>query len=308
MSERVQVSHQGRVAISVIVPAYNASDTIENCIDSIIQQVVDCGYEIILVDNGSSDNTIELAQKFSGVKIVDAPRLTVYGARNKAVAESCGEVLAFTDSDCIADPYWLQDGLSLLENCDIVSGNILPQDSKSQVLYYYEKFVFRAKKEPGSRAVNIAGGNAIIRRDVFEGVGGFDAALVTAGDSIFSTKARHLGFETEQARRCIVYHPVDGYLKRFQWAFREGEGSMIKSAHLKSCEAQASKLKAKVGNMVSDVFRELGQIREARKEGAFGCLMAARVVTVTVGLRILAYLGVIVARYMRPLQSKLARR
>ena len=198
--------------------------------------------------------------------------------------------------------------IALLENCDIVSGNILPQDSKSQVLYYYEKFVFRANKVPGSREVNIAGGNAITRREVFERVGGFDPGLVTAGDSIFSTKARHLGFETEQARRCIVYHPVDGYLRRFQWAFREGEGSMIKSAHLTSNEARTSKLKTKIRNMVWDVSRELRQIREARKEGSFGRLMAARVVTVTVGLRILTYLGVIVARYMRPLQSKLARR
>ena len=96
--------------LSIIIPAYNASKYIEKCIDSVLNQGIpsDC-YEIIIVNDGSTDNTVELAQryisKFQNIKLFTQENHGQSAARNKGIDVATGEYIAFVDADDLVLPY-----------------------------------------------------------------------------------------------------------------------------------------------------------------------------------------------------------
>lgn len=100
--------------VSVVVPAFNVSETVTSCIESVLaQDWPAASLEVFVVDNGSNDGTAELAQRFP-VKVLREPKRGRSAARNRGVRESRGEVLAFIDADCEAPPDWIQKSVAAL--------------------------------------------------------------------------------------------------------------------------------------------------------------------------------------------------
>ena len=91
--------------VSVIVPVLNSEKTIERCITSLLDQDYPMDkYEIIFVDNGSTDHTLKILNNFNkNIKILKEPIESSYRARNKGIMNTKGDIIAFTDSDCVAD-------------------------------------------------------------------------------------------------------------------------------------------------------------------------------------------------------------
>lgn len=294
--------------ISIILPAYNAEATIEGCLRSIHNQSYEGEYEVILVDNGSTDLTVKRAIEVGVGQLIVSPDTTVYGARNEAVAASNGELLAFIDSDCIADLNWLTHGLKMLESCDVVSGHILPQESEKSVLYYYDKYVAWAHKGKDGIPVNIAAGNAFVKRSVFDVIGGFDESLRTAGDSIFSTKARASGLVIRHSQASVVYHPVDDFRRRVRGLFREGDGAQLKSFARNVKQTKVQKVWGKTVQLFSQIKLELKGISEARKRNSFGRIMAFRLSVFCLFIKLLSYSAILSSKYFKVLNRRLARR
>jgi len=95
--------------ISVLVPFRDSADYVERCIRAVLtQDIPPDRYEVILIDNGSSDGSRTLAGRFSKVRIVTEPKAGAYAARNRGVTEARGEILVFTDADCAPEPGWLR--------------------------------------------------------------------------------------------------------------------------------------------------------------------------------------------------------
>jgi glycosyltransferase involved in cell wall biosynthesis len=181
--------------ISVVIPCYNSEATIRECILSIKNQDYQGEYEIVVVDNGSTDCTVDIIKSLGVNKIVMSPNTTVYAARNNAILQSKGEVLALIDSDCVAQKNWLTTGVNAIKYCDVIAGKILPKKSKNKLLYNYDKYVLWSDNDKYKKSKNIAAGNAFIKRKVFDDIGGFIEEYRTAGDSIFSLEARNKGYE-----------------------------------------------------------------------------------------------------------------
>ncbi len=98
---------------SVIVPAYNAAPTIENCLRTLTRQDLPrADYEIILVDDGSTDTTPQLAQPFAQVRLIRCRHRGPAAARNRGAREARGEFLFFTDADCEPTTNWIQNLLA----------------------------------------------------------------------------------------------------------------------------------------------------------------------------------------------------
>ena len=96
------------IKISVLIPAFNCVGSLPDCIESIRGQTLP-PFEIIVVDDGSTDNTVEIAAKFEGVQLLQRPEQGGAGAARASGARMArGEILAFIDSDCIAPPDWLE--------------------------------------------------------------------------------------------------------------------------------------------------------------------------------------------------------
>src|SRR5205823_5994598 len=106
--------------VSVIVAAYNAERTLKTCLDS-LQQLNYPEYEIILVDDGSTDSTSRIASLYPGIRIFrHSQNLGLSNARNTGIAAAMGEIIAFTDSDCRADEDWLHYLVGDLLNSEFV--------------------------------------------------------------------------------------------------------------------------------------------------------------------------------------------
>ena len=94
--------------VSVVVPLFNVKDYIEICIQALLNQdYPQDRYEIIMVDNNSTDGTSEIASRFSRIRLLSEPKQGAYAARNQGIAVSEGEVVAFTDPDCQPHLDWL---------------------------------------------------------------------------------------------------------------------------------------------------------------------------------------------------------
>ncbi len=93
---------------SIVVPFRNAERFLEGCIRSLLRQnYPDDHYEILLVDNASSDRSVELARQHAAVRLLHQPQIGSYAARNLGLEHATGEIIAFIDADCEADPGWL---------------------------------------------------------------------------------------------------------------------------------------------------------------------------------------------------------
>ena len=97
--------------VSIIIPVKNEERTIEKCLHS-LQALNYPNYEIIVVNDGSTDSTGELLKKFPAVKVITTEGIGPAAARNLAIESSAGEYLAFTDGDCIIHPEWLNELLA----------------------------------------------------------------------------------------------------------------------------------------------------------------------------------------------------
>jgi glycosyltransferase involved in cell wall biosynthesis len=198
----------GAVAVSVIVPARDASATLERTLAALAAQDLDRGYEVIVVDDGSRDGTGELAEASTAVDMVlRQPPSGPGPARNRGVAAARASALAFTDADCMPAPEWLREGLGALEDAELVQGLVRPDPE--------------ARPGPFDRSIAVGneGGlyetaNLFVTRDLFDRLGGFEDWLRArlgkplGEDLWFGWKARRAGARTAFCERAVVDHAV----------------------------------------------------------------------------------------------------
>lgn len=113
--------------LSIIVPAYNAEKTINECIDSVIEQNTKFDYELIIINDGSTDNTKQLIEKYndSHIKLINQENRGFSGARNRGIDESCGRYIMFLDSDDYLVGNCIESMMNRIieENADIIQAS-----------------------------------------------------------------------------------------------------------------------------------------------------------------------------------------
>jgi glycosyltransferase involved in cell wall biosynthesis len=195
-------------AASVIVPARDAEATLPRTLASLAGQELDEEYEVILVDDGSSDRTVELARAAAGsVTVLEQDAEGPAAARNRGVAAARGEALAFCDADCFPTPGWLAAGLRALRSADLVQGHVLPDPGAD--LGPFDRTLWITFEVGLYETANL-----FVRRETFDRTGGFeewlrpDTGKALAEDVWFGWKARRLGARTAFAPGALAYHAV----------------------------------------------------------------------------------------------------
>jgi cellulose synthase/poly-beta-1,6-N-acetylglucosamine synthase-like glycosyltransferase len=197
--------------ISVVVPARNAGRTIGGCLDSLVAQSEPLErYEVIVVDDGSTDDTCQVVQGYE-VTLLDQPQKGPAAARNRGVAASSGEVVLFTDADCVPDGRWIEEMVRPFEDPGIsgVKGvyrtrqrGIVPRFVQCE---YEERYGKMARLKQIDFIDTYSAG---YRREVFLSVGGFDTAYPDASveDQELSFRLAERGHRMVFNPRAVVYH------------------------------------------------------------------------------------------------------
>jgi glycosyltransferase involved in cell wall biosynthesis len=174
--------------ISVIIPAYNASKTIQETIDSVLSQTIQ-DFEIIVIDDGSIDSTVEIVSSIqdSRLKVFSYPNAKQAASRNRGFAHSTGEFISFLDADDLWTPNKLEAQLKALQ--DNLQAAVAY--SWSHCIDEKGKFLREASHSTSSGDVYAKlllcdfldnGSNPLIRRQALMEVGGFDESLPPAED------------------------------------------------------------------------------------------------------------------------------
>jgi glycosyltransferase involved in cell wall biosynthesis len=176
--------------ISVIVPVFGASCWIERCIEGLLNQDYDPAcFEIIMVDNNSPDDSVARIRRCDRIRLLHEPEQSSYAARNHGVRQACGEVLAFTDADCVPAPNWLKviDRAMRNRQTHVVLGArgfASPSRALRLIAAYEDARVEYILTNHLKSSYFGFTGNMAIRRTAFERYGPFPA-VARGGDTLF---------------------------------------------------------------------------------------------------------------------------
>jgi len=236
MTSRVNL--RGYPKASVVVCSYNGGKTLDRCLAS-LKEINYPDYEVILVDDGSTDDTQAIAARHPWVKTIHHENKGLSFSRNVGAHASTGEVIVYTDSDCMADPDWLYYLIGTLLSGDFagVGGpNISPPAEN-----WVQACVAAAPGGPSHVlltdvvAEHIPGCNMAFHRWAFDQVGGFDPEYRKAGDDVdFCWRLQQSGGVIAFSPAAIVWHYRRFTLKAFrkqQEGYGEAE-SMLRFHHL----------------------------------------------------------------------------
>lgn len=198
-------------AISVIVPVLDGGDAARRLAASLLaQDYPGPPPEILFVDNGSTDGTPE---RLAGlpVRVLLEPRRGAPVARNRGAAAATGEILVFTDHDCLAERRWLRELAAAFDDPNVAAaaGETVATPADSWPARYLAWIRHNSAEASLARPVFpfAATANLAVRRRTFEELGGFDETLPHTDDADFSLRLiRRTGRPIVFVRRAVVFH------------------------------------------------------------------------------------------------------
>ena len=220
--------------MSLYVIVLNEADSIDQLTSSLEAQTRPPD-EIIFIDGGSRDGTVERIARFQeshpNVKLIHCPHSNVAQARNKGFSSASFDLVASIDAGCRAEIGWLENLLrKMLPDVDIVSGVYLP-DAKTRFERCAGDLTYPSIdslpddwNRPSHRSV-------LIRKDVWEALGGFPPCLGRSEDTWFDIEAARRGFKFKLSREAIVYwrprrNLVEVFKNSFRWLMSDAKNKI----------------------------------------------------------------------------------
>jgi GT2 family glycosyltransferase len=212
--------------ISVVVCSYNGAATIGACCEALVALDYP-DYEVIVVDDGSTDDTAEIAASY-GLRVISTENRGLSSARNTGWQASTGEIVAYTDDDAAPDRDWLAYlARSFLDggHAGVGGPNVVPPNAGEVA-----RCVSKAPGNPthvllsDREAEHIPGCNCAFRHDALEAVGGFDARFRVAGDDVdLCWRIREQGWTLGFSPAAMVLHRPRGSIAAY-WRQQRGYG------------------------------------------------------------------------------------
>jgi GT2 family glycosyltransferase len=193
---------------SVVIPVREDPVRLARCLTAILANDDARRCEIVVADNGSRDNTPEVARD-GGARVLVLPGLSVAQLRNAAARQARGRQLAFIDADHVVGPGWLSAATDTLRSTGAaaVGAPYLPQADGTWVQRAYDRF--RTHQEGVHEVEWLGSGNLCVRKDAFDAIGGFDESLETCEDVDLCNRLRQGGHRLVSDSRLESVHLGD---------------------------------------------------------------------------------------------------
>jgi len=205
--------------VSIIVPVWNSSDQIATCLTALGAQTYPRDrYEVLVVDNASTDSTVEVARRFPLAIVLAESTPGSYHARNHGLRLARGEYVAFTDADCIPAPDWIERAVeSALQHpsAGVIAGRIelfRPNADDAEVYEWYER-LFSFRQDKGAQHGFCATANWLSPRDTMVSAGGFQADRKSGADGELARRLFDSGRPIVYVDDMMVRHPIRGTFK-----------------------------------------------------------------------------------------------
>ncbi len=196
--------------VSVVVCAYNAERTMFACLAS-LEKLNYPNYEVVIVNDGSTDRTREISERFGKFRLINQENKGLSAARNVGIAAAEGEIVAFTDSDCVADPDWLHYLITTFTRSGraAVGGPNFPPPEDTLV-------PSAVAVSPGGPthvlmsddvAEHIPGCNMAFKKTALAEINGFDPVFRAAGDDVdLCWRLQNQGYQIGFSPAAVVWH------------------------------------------------------------------------------------------------------
>jgi glycosyltransferase involved in cell wall biosynthesis len=181
--------------IAVVIPARNAGATIGRTLEALSGQS-HAPDEVVVVDDGSTDDTVAIAER-AGARVLRQDAQGPAQARNRGAAATSAPLLAFTDADCYPSPEWLAAGVRALERADLVQGGVRPERPPGP----FDRTLWVERRSGLWESANV-----LVRRELFEALGGFEEWIVPSIGKAFG-EDMWLGWRAFRAGAALAFAP-----------------------------------------------------------------------------------------------------
>ncbi len=200
---------------SIIIPAFNEERHIAAC----LKAIADLDYpresiNIWVVDNGSTDRTVEIAKGFR-VNVLRDSTKNVSGLRNFGAEHARGDVLAFVDADCLVARDWLKNAVQYMDKVDMAAWGAPPVLPEESTWVQRTWSLVRLKEKEVQEVDWLESMNLFVRKELFTKVGGFDESLVTCEDVDFCYRLLPFGKIISDARMKVIHLGEASTLREF---------------------------------------------------------------------------------------------
>jgi GT2 family glycosyltransferase len=220
----VPAATETRADVSVVIAARNAASTLERCLVALAEQTVTAG-EVIVVDDGSSDETAEIAGRM-GAEVIAQDHAGAGAARNLGARAASGDLLLFTDADCVPVPEWVERLVQTLDRNGIAAARGITTSEQPEPAARFAQLEYDEKYRQLARHDSVelvATYSAAYRRDMFWRFGGFDEGFAgaTSEDQELSFRLADAGLKIAFVPSAAVHHhhhtSLRAYMRRKFW-------------------------------------------------------------------------------------------
>ncbi|MEQ8847671.1 glycosyltransferase family A protein [Botrimarina sp.] len=255
---------------SVIIPHYNDAPRLRLCLDALSRQTLPSdAFEVIVVDNNSTSPPRELVEGYPFCRFTSETRAGSYASRNRGLEVASGRVLAFTDSDCLPEPGWLEAGVARVTRGPApgqVGGaiQVFPADGAAPTAAELYDMLYGLRQEVNVGSFRFAAtANMFTTREVFDAVGLFNPNLKSGGDFEWGRRVADSGRPVVYAPEAVVRHPARRALGDLLRQARRHMGGHVDKFHEKSGNKSIGRLTRNLWRIASP---PVGESRDAVKQ------------------------------------------
>jgi glycosyltransferase involved in cell wall biosynthesis len=206
--------------LSIIIPTFNGGARIAACLGALLEQTAGKGAEILVINDGSTDDTAEVVARYSGVRLITQSNAGPAAARNRGALEARGEIILFTDDDCVPAPGWLDAMTVPFKDPIVVGVKGVYRTRQTEVVARFVQMEYEDKYRLMSGASEIDfidTYSAGFRRERFLEINGYDVSfpVACAEDVELSYRMSNRGWIMKFVPAAIVYHRHPDTLRQY---------------------------------------------------------------------------------------------